>query len=112
MTKFNFNDAVPFEATHVGEVIKDELSARNMRQSDLAKLTGIHRSILNNVINGKRALTPQMALLIEDALGLSATYLMNVQTQYELDCARQKYRTLPQISRRTSSHNLRRPAMV
>ena len=34
MTKFSFNQAVPFEATHVGEVIKDELSARNMKQSD------------------------------------------------------------------------------
>ena len=33
MTKFGFNQAVPFEATHVGEVIKDELAARNMKQT-------------------------------------------------------------------------------
>lgn len=70
MTKFSFNQAVPFEATHVGEVIKDELSARNMKQSELSELTGIQKSILNDVIKGKRSLTPEMALLLENALGI------------------------------------------
>lgn len=88
MTKFSFNQAVPFEATHVGEVIKDELSARNMKQSELSGLTGIQKPILNDVVRGKRSLTPEMALLLENALGISATYLMNIQTQYELDCAK------------------------
>ena len=96
MTKFSFNQAVPFEATHVGEVIKDELSARNMKQSELSELTGIQKSILNDVIKGKRSLTPEMALLLENALGISATYLMNIQTQYELDCAKQSERVVLQ----------------
>ena len=92
MTKFSFNQAVPFEATHVSEVIKDELSAHNMKQSELSKLTGIQKSILNDVIKGKRSLTPEMALLLENALGISAAYLMNIQTQYELDCAQTERR--------------------
>ena len=96
MTKFSFNQAVPFEATHVGEVIKDELSAHNMKQSELSELTGIQKSILNDVIKGKRSLTPEMALLLENALGISATYLMNIQMQYELDCARQSERVVLQ----------------
>lgn len=96
MTKFSFNQAVPFEATHVGEVIKDELAARNMKQSELAKLTGIQKSILNDVIKGKRSLTPEMALLLENALGISATFLMNIQIQYELDCAKQSERVVLQ----------------
>ena len=96
MTKFSFNQAVPFEATHVGEVIKDELSDRNMKQSELSELTGIQKSILNDVIKGKRSLTPEMALLLENALGISATYLMNIQTQYELDCAKQSERVVLQ----------------
>ena len=96
MTKFSFNQAVPFEATHVGEVIKDELAARNMKQSELAELTGIQKSILNDVIKGKRSLTPEMALLLENALGISATFLMNIQTQYELDCAKQSERDVLQ----------------
>ena len=96
MTKFSFNQAVPFEATHVGEVIKDELAARNMKQSELSELTGIQKSILNDVIKGKRSLTPEMALLLENALGISATFLMNIQTQYELDCAKQSERVVVQ----------------
>lgn len=96
MTKFSFNQAVPFEATHVGEVIKDELAARNMKQSELSELTGIQKSILNDVIKGKRSLTPEMALLLENALGISAIFLMNIQTQYELDCAKQSERVVLQ----------------
>ncbi len=96
MTKFSFNQAVPFEATHVGEVIKDELTARNMKQSELSELTGIQKSILNDVIKGKRSLTPEMALLLGNALGISATFLMNIQTQYELDCAKQNERVVLQ----------------
>ena len=37
-----------------------------------------------------------MALLLENALGISATYLMNIQTQYELDCAKQSERVVLQ----------------
>lgn len=96
MTKFSFSQAVPFETTHVGEVIKDELSARDMKQSELSELTGIQKPILNDVIKGKRSLTPEMALLLENALGVSAIYLMNIQTQYELDCAKQSERVVLQ----------------
>lgn len=96
MNKFSFNQAVPFEATPVGEVIKDELSARNMKQSELSKLTGIQKPILSDVIKGKRSLTPEMALLLANVLSISATYLMNIQTQYELDCAKQSERVVLQ----------------
>lgn len=96
MNKVSFNQAIPFEATHVGEVIKDELSARDMKQSELSELTGIQKPILNDIIKGRRSLTPEMALLLENALGISAAYLMNIQTQYELDCARQSERVVLQ----------------
>lgn len=96
MTKFSFNQVVPFEASHVGDVIKDELAARGMKQSELAELTGIQKSILNDIIKGKRSLTPEMALLLENALGISATFLMNIQTQYELDCAKLSERVVLQ----------------
>ena len=96
MTKFSFNQAVPFEATHVGEVIKDELSARDMKQCELSELTGIQKSILNDVIKGKRSLTPEMALLLESALGVSAEFLMNIQARYELNCAKLSERVVLQ----------------
>ena len=119
MTKFSFNQAVPFEATHVGEVIKDELSARNMKQSELSELTGIQKSNLNDVIKGKRALTPEMALLIGNALGISAEFLINIQTQYDLYVAKQSERVVLQtkmleILRQDScsAHNTKPPLVL
>lgn len=96
MTKVNFNQAVPFEATHVGEVLKDELTARSMKQSELSELTGIQKPILNDIIKGKRSLTPEMALLLENALGVPAAFLLSIQTQYELDCAKLSDRVVQQ----------------
>ncbi len=72
----------------MGELIKDELAARNMKQSELSELTGIQKPILNDVIKGKRSLTHEMALLLESALNISAPFLMDIQTQYELDRAK------------------------
>lgn len=96
MTKYNFNNAVPFVTTHAGEVIKDELSARGMKQSELSALTGIQKPILNDVIKGRRSLTAEMALLIENAIGVPAQYLMELQNQYELDCAKMSERVVQQ----------------
>ncbi len=96
MTKFSFNQATPFQATHVGELIKDELAARGMKQSELAALTGIQKPILNDVIKGKRSLTPEMALMLENTLGISSIFLMGIQTQYELDCAKISERVVRQ----------------
>ena len=90
MTKCDFNQATPFEPTSIGEVIKDELAACSMSPSELSELTGIQKSVLNDVIEGKRALTSEMALLLAKTFGVSAAYLMNIQTQYELDFAKQK----------------------
>lgn len=79
---------VPFEATHVGEFIKDELDARGMKQSELSHLTGIQRSILCDIIKGKRGITPEMSLLFERALDIPAYVFMNAQNKYDLDKAR------------------------
>lgn len=66
-----------------------------MKRGELSELTGIQKPILNDVIKGKRSLTSEMALLSENALGISAAYLMNIQAQYELDCARQGDKAAP-----------------
>lgn len=96
MSRINLNEVVPFKAIHVGEVIKDELQARSMKQSELARLIGVQRPILNDVIKGKRSLTPQMAVLIEEALDVPAKMLMDIQVDYELDCARISERVIQQ----------------
>ncbi|MBR7156763.1 MAG: HigA family addiction module antidote protein [Bacteroidales bacterium] len=96
MSRIDLSRVIPFKAVHVGEVIKDELKARGMKQSELAGLTGIQRPILNDIIKGKRSLTPEMAILVEEAMGVPAEMLMRFQTAYELDCARISERVIKQ----------------
>ena len=78
------NKMKPFIPTHPGEVIKDELEYRGISQRRLASEIGVPVSQLNEVLNAKRALSTEMALLIEKALGIDATPLLTLQMKYNL----------------------------
>ena len=78
------NNLEPFYLTHPGEVIKDELEYRGISQRRLAKEIGVPPSQLNELLNAKRALSAEMALLIEQALGLDAAPLLSLQMKYNL----------------------------
>lgn len=89
---------IPFEATHPGTLIRDELDARgDFTQRELALLLGVKPSFLNEIINGKRPVTADIAVLLETALGISADYWMKFQMQYEIDSARIKEKNILKI---------------
>lgn len=71
---------------HPGELLKEEIESRKLSQTKLAMQTGISYKILNDILNGRRPLTTQTALLFEAALGISAGLLMRMQ----LDCNMQQ----------------------
>ena len=78
------NNLEPHYLTHPGEVIKDELESRGISQRRLAAEIGVPASQLNEVLNAKRQLSAEMALLIEQALGLDAAPLLSLQMKYNL----------------------------
>lgn len=78
------NNAEPAVATHPGEIVKDEIDARGISQRKLAQTMGVSYSQLNEVLNGKRPINTELALLIEAALDLPATPLLSMQTRYNL----------------------------
>ena len=84
----NKDNITPFVATHPGEMIKDELRERKLTQKQLALETGIKPSVLSETINGKRSVSKNMALALEQTLGIPADIWMNLQTQYDLDSVR------------------------
>ena len=84
----NKENITPFVATHPGEMIKDELRERKLTQKQLALETGIKPSVLSETINGKRPVSKNMALALEQTLGIPADIWMNLQTQYDLDSVR------------------------
>ena len=81
------NRLIPVEATHPGELIRDELKERAMTQKHLSELTGIKPSVLSETINGKRPISVRMAAALETVLDIPAEYWLNLQSQYELDAA-------------------------
>lgn len=82
------NNLVPFEPTHPGELIRDELKARKMSQAALARQIGISPTLLNEVINSKRAVNTELALLLEAALDISAEIWLGLQNDYNMQVAK------------------------
>lgn len=82
------NNLSPAEPTHPGELIKDELEAINLSQAKLAARIGVSPSLVNEIIKGKRAVSTEMALLIEAALDLAADLLLNLQYAYNMQVAK------------------------
>lgn len=88
---------IPFEATHPGTVIRDEINARNISQKELAHELGVLPTFLNEILKSKRAITADFAILLEKSLGISADYWMRFQSQYEIDKARLKEKNVRRI---------------
>ncbi|RYE36954.1 MAG: addiction module antidote protein, HigA family, partial [Sphingobacteriales bacterium] len=75
----------PAMAIHPGEILKDELEARDIKQKDFAELIGIAPTQLNEVLKGKRSLNTELSLLIGAALKMDPVIWQNLQNKYELD---------------------------
>lgn len=82
------NNFTPYEPTHPGEMIKDEIEYRGLSQRKLATLMGISPTLLNEILNGKRAVSVQYALLFEAALGISADIWLRQQADYDMQVAK------------------------
>ena len=71
--KNNANNMTSSMLIHPGEMIKDEISARGITQKELAKQMGVSYTVFNEILNGKRPVTTEYALLLEAALGTNAS---------------------------------------
>jgi len=90
-------EIIPFEATHPGSLLKDELDIRDIKQKDFALEIDVLPSFLNEIIRGKRPITADFAILLEKTLEIPADYWMNFQSQYELDKARIKEKNIKRL---------------
>ena len=90
MTKtYTLSDLVPSSPIHPGEMVKDELEARGISQRKFASIIGCSYTVFNEILNCKRPITTDYALRIEAALGIKAYMLVNMQSEYNLQTARQ-----------------------
>jgi addiction module HigA family antidote len=84
------NDLIPGDVFHPGEYISDEMEARGIKQIELAKSLGLSKSEMSLIVNGKRNLTVDLALKLEELWGIDAQLWMRLQMGYEIDCRRKK----------------------
>ena len=82
------NIGFPFRPVHPGELLKDELEYRHVSQKTVAKQLGIPYTAFNEILNGKRPVTTDFAMFMEAALGIPAYILVGMQTDYNLQVAR------------------------
>jgi len=72
-------------STHPGEILLYEfLEPLEISQSELARHLNISIQRVNELIRGKRGVTPDTAWLFSKALGTSPEFWMNLQVTYEL----------------------------
>ena len=93
------NNLIPFEPTHPGEVLKDEIEFRGISQKKLAKEMGVSYTVLNEILNAKRSLNTKYGMLLEAALDLDAEPLLKMQTSYNLQMAKKDNRFMERINK-------------
>ncbi len=76
--------------THPGEYIKkDILQKMKLTQQQLADRLFVSRRTINQIVNLKRSLTPEMALRLEFLTSTSPEMWINMQTAYDMWNVRQ-----------------------
>jgi addiction module HigA family antidote len=81
-----------FPPAHPGEVLREDfLKPLNLSQYALAKAIGVPQIRVSEIVNGKRAITPDTALRLSRYFGTSAEFWMGMQATYDLEIARDRF---------------------
>jgi HTH-type transcriptional regulator/antitoxin HigA len=67
-----------------GDFLKEELEARNWSQTEFAEIIGRPVRLINEIIAGKKSITPETAVQFGASLGTSAEFWLNLESQYQL----------------------------
>lgn len=76
---------------HPGIVLKEVYMAEmGLNQVQLAEKCGCSHRKINEIVNGKRGISPQFAIVLEEVLGTTAEMWVRMQAEYDLWEARNK----------------------
>lgn len=74
---------------HPGELLKSEvLGLLGLTVTSAAQVLGVGRPALSGVLNGRTGMSPEMAIRVEKAFGVSMELLLKMQLQYDIARAR------------------------
>ena len=78
-------DIYPDIAIPPGEYLAEEIKARGITQKELAKRMGRPLNAINEIVRGKKAITAETALQLEDVMPeIPARFWLNLETDYQL----------------------------
>lgn len=70
---------------HPGRIVRDDcLEPLGLSVTEGAKVLGVTRQALNNVVNGKSGISPEMAVRLAKAFGSTAETWLRMQVAYDL----------------------------
>ena len=76
------------EPTHPGEMLlKEFLEPMDLTQQQLADAIRVPYQRVNEIVNGRRGVTPSTALRLSKFFGTSTGFWMNLQAHYDLEVA-------------------------
>lgn len=76
---------------HPGEILMEEfLKPMGISQYKLAKDISVPARRINEIVQGKRAITPDTALRLSKYFGLSERFWINLQARYDLETEKDK----------------------
>lgn len=73
-----------------GESLSEELEVRGISPREFAKQLGVSSRFMNGLLLGDKPLTAEVALKMEQVLGISARTWLNLETFYRLQLAKRK----------------------
>ena len=77
--------------SHPGQILQEVyLEQMGWSQSRLASEIGCAHRKVNEIINGKRSISPDFAIDLEEVLGTDAEMWVHLQSEFDLSQARQK----------------------
>lgn len=82
------NNLTPFEPTHPGEMIKDEIEYRGITQKELAKQLGIPECEIEAVLTGKASVDNELARSLQAVLGIDSGIWLRLQSDYDNEIAK------------------------
>ena len=80
---------------HPGDLIRTEIvEALGLNVSEAARILKVRRATLSDLLHGKAALTPEMALRIEKAFGPDMNHLLRMQLAFDVAQMRKEAREI------------------
>jgi addiction module HigA family antidote len=99
------------EPTHPGEMLLEEfLAPMGLTQRELADAIGVPYQRINELVNGRRGITPSTALRLAQFLGTTSAFWMNGQARWDLYHAQRAEASQLRRIQRYRSRSRREPA--